>query len=252
MSLIRRLKRKLLFKLIQLENIRFAAHVRTFRLLRNMILVGESEKRRQEAIDEDRDVDTKTQVSLEQALFTEVGKALSSWASLEEILVGVASLLLTDSVEKAGVVMYSIINFGTWLSIISELFPLSEAHAHLKPRWDKLTGRLRALKDTRDRLAHHSAFESQTPSWLFKVKSIAPSPYDVRSKSKKYKPLTLEQISEFNAAIKDMVRELVALVNEMEALQDAEIAKLEAALDEQYGGKDVLQKAVAAIKPQTE
>lgn len=252
MSLIRRLKRRFLFKLIQLENIRFAAHVRTFRLLRNMMLVGESEKRRQQVLDEDLDVDTKTQASLEEALFTEVGKALSSWASLEEILVCVASFLLTNSVEKAGVVMYSIINFGTWLSIISELFPLSEAHAHLKPRWDKLTSRLRALKDTRDRLAHHSAFESQTPSWLFKVKSIAPSPYDVRSKSKKYKPLTLEQIREFYAAITDMIRDLAALVNEMEDLQDAEIAKLEAELDERYGGEDVFKKAVTATKPQTE
>ena len=251
MPFLRDLKRRLLFRLIEFENVRFAAHVRTFRYLRDKILDGESRERRQQVKDEDIDADTKTQASLEEALFTEVGKALSSWASLEEVMVCIASFLLTNSVEKAGIVMYSIINFGTWLSIISEPFPHSETHSHLKPKWDKLTSWLRALKDTRDRLAHHSAFESHTPAWSFKVKSIAPSPYDVRSKSKKHQPLTLIQIREFYAAITDMLRDLVALVNEMEALNNAEIARLETELDKQYGVEGAYQKAQASMKSQT-
>src|SRR5205085_7827417 len=44
----------------------------------------------------------------------------------------------------------------------------------------KLTSRLRALKDVRDRLAHHSAFKSEIPAKFFKLTTIAPSPYDVR------------------------------------------------------------------------
>jgi hypothetical protein len=38
----------------------------------------------------------------------------------------------------------------------------------------------------------------------------------------------------------------------MEALHNAEIAKLEAELDKQYGGEGVFQKAVTATKAQTE
>ncbi|MEH2522578.1 MULTISPECIES: hypothetical protein [unclassified Bradyrhizobium] len=125
-------------------------------------------------------------------------------------MVAVASLLLSNSIQKAGVVMYSIINFGTWLNIISELFPHEDLYAHLKPKWDKLNSRLRALKDIRDRLAYHSAFKSDIPAAIFKVTSIAPSPYDGRAKSIKYQPLTLLEIAEFGSAVLDMMRDLTA------------------------------------------
>ena len=59
----------------------------------------------------------------ETILFMEVGKALLCWAALEEMLVGLVHLLLTTSIQKAGVVMYSIINFGAWLGIITEFVP---------------------------------------------------------------------------------------------------------------------------------
>src|SRR5882757_11102239 len=52
-------------------------------------------------------------------LFTITGNALSSWARMEQKLVMIACCLLrTNKVEKAGVVMYSIINFSVWLSLI--------------------------------------------------------------------------------------------------------------------------------------
>jgi hypothetical protein len=126
-SFIRELKRGLRFKLIKLEEAKFDACVRAFRLIRNKILddsdVTDKEERRARFDAEDVEAGAKTTADLETALFTEVGKALSFWASLEEILVGIASLLLSNSLQKAGVVMYSIINFGTWLGIITELFP---------------------------------------------------------------------------------------------------------------------------------
>jgi hypothetical protein len=193
MSYIRELKRKLRFKLIRFEEAKLDAYVKTFRLIRNKILDDSTTDKKAatkatfEA--EDKEAGDKTTADREEAHFTEVGKALSTWASLEEILVGIVYLLLTDSVQKAGVVMYSIINFGTWLGIITELFPHEELYTHLKPKWDKLTSRLRALKDIRDRLAHHSAFKADIPAAIFKLTSIAPSPYDVRAKSLKYRPL---------------------------------------------------------------
>jgi hypothetical protein len=247
MPYIRDLKRKLRFKLIQLEDMKFAAYVKTFRLIRNKMLEGpDTEKKRLEFEAEDWQVDNQTKASFEQALFTEVGKALSSWAALEEILVCIASLLLTNSMQKAGVVMYSIINFGAWLGIITELFPHEELYTHLKPKWDKLTSRLRALKDMRDRLAHHSAFKSDVPAEIFKVSSLVPSPYDVRAKSMRYKPLTLTEIQEFNSAVLDIMKALTALVHEMEAIKSAHIKYLDAEIDKLSGTEAAYNKALKA------
>jgi hypothetical protein len=247
MPYIRDLKRKLLFALIELENRKFAAHVKTFRFIRNKILDdSDTDKKPFEA--EDVEVDAKTKESREEALFTEVGKALSSWAALEEILVCIASLLLTNSVQKAGVVMYSIINFGAWLGIITELFPHEELYTHLKPKWDELTSRLRALKDIRDRLAHHSAFKSDIPAAIFKPTSLSPSPYDVRAKSMRYQPLTPVQIQEFYAAVADMAKDLTALVHEMEAIKKVDLEYLDAEIDRLAGTEKAYDKAVAARK----
>jgi len=255
MSYLRELKRRLRFQLIKLEEAKFDAYVRAFRLIRNKILddsdVTDKEKQRARFDVEDMEAGAKTTADAEAALFTEVGKALSSWASLEAILVGVASLLLSNSVQKAGVVMYSIINFGTWLGIITELFPHEELYTHLKPKWDKLTSRLRALKDIRDRLAHHSAFKSDTPAKIFKLTSIAPSPYDVRAKSLRYLPLSLLEIREFNAAVLDMMRDLTALVLEMEAIKSAHINYLDAEIDK-LAGPGAYDRAAAPIDAPTE
>jgi len=141
--------------------------------------------------------------------------------------------------------MYSIINFGAWLGIITELFPHEELYTHLKPKWDKLTSRLRALKDIRDRLAHHTAFQSDIPAEVFTLTSLRPSPYDVRAKSMKYRPLTLIQIKEFYSALTDMAKDLTALAHEMEAIRSAHIDYLDAEIDK-LSGPGVYDKAVAA------
>src|SRR5205085_4156909 len=83
----------------------------------------------------------------------------------------------------------------------------------------KLTSRLRALKDVRDRLAHHSAFKSEIPAKFFKLTTIAPSPYDVRAKSMRYKPISPLEIGQFIITVTDVAKELAALVNEMEKIK---------------------------------
>ena len=45
------------------------------------------------------------------------GKGISAWAKTEGQLVFIAAMLLDTSLEKAGLVFYSIPNFHSWLSI---------------------------------------------------------------------------------------------------------------------------------------
>jgi hypothetical protein len=58
----------------------------------------------------------------EDRIFSAVGHALSNWAQMEAGLVAMTAALLTTTPDKAGVVMYSVINFNAWLGIIDELF----------------------------------------------------------------------------------------------------------------------------------
>ena len=59
-----------------------------------------------------------------RGLYTRVGQAISFWASMETRLVTIAALLLGTSEQKAGLLMYSIMNFNVWLIIIDELFSM--------------------------------------------------------------------------------------------------------------------------------
>jgi hypothetical protein len=53
-----------------------------------------------------------------------VGQAITAWAQMEEELVVLTAILLGARAEKAGLILYSIINFYVWLPIISGLFVL--------------------------------------------------------------------------------------------------------------------------------
>jgi hypothetical protein len=83
------------------------------------------------------------------------GHAITGWALMEEKLVLIASMLLKTTPEKAGLVFFSIINFQSWITIITELWELDQEFTPLQRRWNKLSERLRSEKDNRDRLAHH-------------------------------------------------------------------------------------------------
>ena len=77
------------------------------------------------------------------ALYTSVGQALSAWAAMEESLVGIVALLLRTSRPKAGIMMYSILNFQVWLNVVGELFSQDELYVTLKPKWNKIYEKLR-------------------------------------------------------------------------------------------------------------
>ena len=65
-------------------------------------------------------------------------------------------MLLDTPSEKAGLVLYSINNVHTWLSIIEELFAIDTKFTALRPEWIAIATRLRKLNDTRVSLAHHA------------------------------------------------------------------------------------------------
>jgi hypothetical protein len=108
----------------------------------------------------DQEATAKLKSRDEDALFRAVGQALSFWAQMEENLVPIAGMLLRTEFEMAGLVMYSIINFCVRLTIITDLFSMSNHYSSLKPRWTKIFEKLRKMQDTRDRLAHHTIYSS--------------------------------------------------------------------------------------------
>jgi hypothetical protein len=161
---------------------------------------------------------SKTNEQNKWALYTSVGQALSAWAAMEEALVGMAALLLRTSVPKAGIMMYSIINFQVWLNVIGELFSQDELYAPLKPKWNKIYEKLRAMKDTRDDLAHHTVWHADKVSpFVGSHTLLRPAKFDTRQKSQKRKPLDYDQILRFVDSINKVQAEITALVNSITA-----------------------------------
>jgi hypothetical protein len=226
MTFIRDARRKLRFKRVRFET---AVMAFIFERMQSLTLnvIDDDEKRREEHLVNQKNNQV-LRGSFESGLFTSVGRALSMWAALEQCLVSTTAALLFTTEKKAGIVMYSIINFGAWLGIMGELFAEDELFAHLKPKWDKFSSRMRALKDMRDRIAHHSVFSADTPAAMARFTGLKPSPFDVRSKSKKQQPLTTVQVDEFYEAIGDVVRDLKVVADEIDAIIADEYARLNA------------------------
>lgn len=152
------------------------------------------------------------------ALYTSVGQALSHWASMEDLLVTIACLLLrTAEVKKIGIIMYSIINFNTWLGIIGELFLQEPLYSPLTTKWNKIMDRLRGLNKTRNRLAHHTIHYGD------KVASsgdafLKPGQFDTRQETQQYQPLDIDQIFKFTDSVAKVRDDLSTLLKAMTAL----------------------------------
>jgi hypothetical protein len=163
-----------------------------------------------------------------KALFTNVGLALSQWGGMEDLLIGIASLLLrTHEATKVGIIFYSITNPNTWCSIIGELFSQEPRYIALKPRWNKLSERLIKLNDTRVRLAHHTIYYGDRATTIAGDTSLRPGQFDVRPKSQKHRfePLDHDQISKFIDSVGKLVADLTELLNAMTALLTQETSQ---------------------------
>src|ERR1700730_18778797 len=148
---------------LRLERLRLRASLALLNLLRPIaVKLGSQDQKKEFATEwetHDQDMGEKWRSVHRQALFTNVGLALSQWAGMEDLLVGISCLLLrTHEATKVGIMLYSIANPPTWLSIIGELFSQEPRYITLKPRWNKLSERLIKLNDTRVRLAHHTIY----------------------------------------------------------------------------------------------
>jgi hypothetical protein len=108
------------------------------------------------------EIDERWKTGRERELFAAVGQGLSAWAHLETSLVIITGILLSTNFTKAGIIIYSIINFNVKLSIITELFAVEPKYSALKSQWNRKIKSLRQLNDTRDRLAHHTVHGSRS------------------------------------------------------------------------------------------
>jgi hypothetical protein len=146
-------------------------------------------------------------------------------------LVHIVSWLLDSETKKVGLVLYSINNFHTWLSIIDELFAMDPNFSPLRSDWIKIAERLRKLNDVRVRLAHHalepgSALENLENVTLENINletfendfdaarvfpSLRPHENDTRMKWKK-KAISLDEITTFKKELVEVVETLTALM----------------------------------------
>ncbi len=140
-----------------------------------------------------------------EILYATIGQTLSAWARMEETLVAIAALLLRLHTSKAGLIMYSIINFNVWLTLIHDLFSMDPIlHVHRK-RWNKISERIREIKDKRDQLAHHPVRESE----------LRVPKYDTRHKTKRQHPLNAREVVNLSEKILAITDDTIALIEDM-------------------------------------
>jgi hypothetical protein len=154
---------------------------------------------------------SREEIETRKAFYTTVGQGISNWTRVEGRLIHIAACLLGSSVEKTGAIFYSVLNFHTWLGIIDELFMLDPRFTVARNDWNKLASKLRALNDTRVRLAHHTASYVSDDEVVTKP-FLKPAKEDTRSKSKAYKPLEAVQIVAFTNATNDISVNLAAML----------------------------------------
>jgi DNA repair exonuclease SbcCD ATPase subunit len=164
------------------------------------------------------------QARLEEAHYGAIGKGITTWSRTEGTLVVIAAMLLDTRMEKAGLVLYSITNFYTWLSIIDELFAMDPRYRALRSQWTEIAERLKKLNDTRVRLAHHAVHSGKRIRDAIAagevevdvlMPSLKPNKFDTRTKSKKHSPLQLEQVAEFVEQLTPVIEKLNKLAEQM-------------------------------------
>lgn len=197
-----------------------------------------------------------------------IGRSITDWSRMEGFLVHIVSWLLDSETKKVGLVLYSINNFHTWLSIIDELFAMDPNFSPLRSDWTKIAGRLRKLNDVRVRLAHHalepgSALENLENVTLeninletfendFDTAKIFPTlkrhENDTRVKWKKA-AISLDEIVSFREELIDVIETMTALMSRMSPIYlrpkrklIAKIKELQQKVAEQQQAPDALSE----------
>jgi hypothetical protein len=160
---------------------------------------------------------SKALVDQAKKFYMAVGQAISHWSRMENRLVQITARLLETTEEKAGLIMYSIINRYVWLQLIDDLFVLDGTYPQSLKLWRKIAESLRAENDIRVQLAHHSISQDEETSGdeIAIQAYLRPSKWDVRTKAKKAKPLTMTEIVDFTGRVNAIHDRLVTLLKLM-------------------------------------
>jgi hypothetical protein len=142
---------------------------------------------------------------------------------MEGLLVGIAGMLLDTKREKTGLVLYSINNFPTWLTIIEELFDIDPRYSHLRPDWIKIKNRLLKLNGIRVSLAHHALVPGKGIEHLMEVEddfsalfpTLQPNRFDTRSKWKKHTPVGVDELMTFATELGEAREKISKLIDQM-------------------------------------
>jgi hypothetical protein len=145
-----------------------------------------------------------------------VGRGISTWAATEMRLVQIVAKLLGADEHKTGLILYSINNFHTWISIIDGLFE-DNAFTDANALWSKLKSQLKAQNDIRVRLAHQSLYldiyeNDKTGEIKMAVSGLRASNLDTRSKQRKMKVLSLPEITAFSVEVSGLHEKLIKVL----------------------------------------
>jgi hypothetical protein len=175
----------------------------------------------------------KLRKQIEHDFYYFIGRSITSWSITEGHLVYVAAMLLDTTQKKAGLVLYSIINFYTWLSIIDELFAMDPKYQPLRPDWIAIDKQLKKLNDVRVRLAHHTVRSGKGVEALLSdgnemeaFASLKPSRHDHRSKSLKLPSLRIEELGDFINGLSEVTDAILKLMDRMEPIFNADRNRL--------------------------
>ncbi|MGB6534680.1 MAG: hypothetical protein WBF58_01810 [Xanthobacteraceae bacterium] len=146
-----------------------------------------------------------------------VGQGISHWARMEERLVQIAARLLRSSERKAGLVLYSIINFYVWIDIIDQLFVLDGTYKNAHAKWQTLVSMLKKENDIRVRLAHHALdLDIEVDHEKHSMQAyLRPGKFDTRTKAKTLKPIETQEIIEFTGRVSDLHDQLILVLEQM-------------------------------------
>jgi DNA repair exonuclease SbcCD ATPase subunit len=165
----------------------------------------------------------------ERTFYYAIGRSITSWSITEGHLVYIAAMLLDTTSEKAGLVLYSITNFYTWLSIIDELFAIDPKYQPLRSDWTAIAERLKKLNDVRVRLAHHAVQHGKGIEVIVAggdeneiFPSLKSHRLDRRNKTQKLTRLQMEELGDFATNLTQVFDAISSLVDRMEPIFGAE------------------------------
>lgn len=121
--------------------------------------------------------------------------------------------------------MYSIINFSVWLQLVGDLFEIDGLLSPHKKRWNKISKRIRKIKDQRDQLAHHPVIPDPNSIRGLGLGAALQAPkFDTRTKTKRQLPLDAKEVA-------DLCEKILLITVDLVELTEAMVATVETSLE---------------------